>query len=81
MYHDAPLYTNNLFSQTTKSEIIELERNSRGQSSSKVWYTFKVGRTTASIMKSVIQTNHAMPSQSLSRRICYPVPRRIQVFH
>ena len=47
---------------------------SRGQTSSKVWFTFKAGTITASVMKFVIQTNPAMPSQSLIilTKICYP---------
>ena len=49
-----------------------VEVATRGQSSNKIWYTFRAGRITASMMKSVIQTDHTMPSQSLIKRICYP---------
>ena len=49
-----------------------VERATQSQSSSKLWFTYRAGRVTASRMKAVCHTNAANPSQSLIKSICYP---------
>ena len=66
--------------QACKSIEIELtlemaqsvEKATRSQSNSKLWFTYRAGRVTASRMKAVCHTNLAHPSQSLVKGICYP---------
>ena len=54
-------------------EISEaVERETRSQSHSRLWFTYRAGRVTASKMKSVCHTNPGKPSQSLIKTICYP---------
>ena len=50
-----------------------VEKETRLQSHSKLWYTYRAGRVTASRMKAAVcHTNIAKPSQSLINSICYP---------
>ena len=49
-----------------------IERGTRSQSHSRLWFTYRAGRVTASKMKSVCHTNPGKPSQSLIKTICYP---------
>lgn len=49
-----------------------VEKETRGQSSNKAWYTYRAGRITSSLMKSAARTSHSMLAQSLIKRICYP---------
>lgn len=49
-----------------------VEKETRLQSHSKLWYAYRAGRVTASRMKAVCRTNVAKPSQSLIKSICYP---------
>ena len=58
--------------QITTEHVALVEKETRGQSAQKAWFTFRSGRLTASIIKSAVRTNHAMPSQSLIKRICNP---------
>ena len=58
--------------QITKDEITVVEKETRGQSSKKSWFTFRSGRLTASLIRCATKTSHAMPSQSLIKRMCYP---------
>ena len=64
-------------SETTVIEMtvempLAVEEETRLQSQSRLWFTFRAGRVTASRMKSVCHTNPANPSQSLIKTICYP---------
>jgi len=54
------------------SEALKLEEETRQQSLSKTWFSYRAGRITASNMMAVVKTNGAMPSPSLIKRICYP---------
>ena len=55
------------------SEMCDLiEKETRLQSKSKLWYKYRAGRVTASRMKAVCHTNPSDPSQSLIKSICYP---------
>ena len=49
-----------------------VEKETQLQSHSKLWYSYRAGRVTASCMKAVCHTNVANPSQSLIKSICYP---------
>ena len=49
-----------------------LEKETRLQSKSNLWYKHRAGRVTSSCMKAVCHTNVANPAQSLVKSICYP---------
>ncbi len=49
-----------------------VEKETREQFKSKLWYKYRSGRITASKMKSACRTDPAQPSQSLIKQICYP---------
>ena len=59
-----------LYLTTEMAEAVEKE--TRLQSHSKLWYKFRAGRVTASKMKSVCRTSTDRPSKSLLLSICYP---------
>ena len=55
------------------TEMVEaVEKETRLQSHSKLWYKFRAGRVTASKMKAVCRTSIDRPSKSLILSICYP---------
>ena len=56
----------------TAEQAALLESSTRDQAQCKLWHQHRVGRVTASLFKSAVKTNPAMPSQSLIKRICYP---------
>ncbi|XP_038045000.1 uncharacterized protein LOC119725695 isoform X1 [Patiria miniata] len=56
----------------TQEKADNVEKATRAQSSSKKWFRFRSGRTTASKMKNVCRTNPDQPSQSLIQSVCYP---------
>ena len=60
------------FKQITENEAALVELETRGQSSKKSWFAFRSGRLTASLIRNAVKTNHALPSQSLIKKICYP---------
>lgn len=49
-----------------------IEKETKLQHSTKLWYKYRAGRVTASRMKAVCSTNVANPSKSLIKSICYP---------
>ena len=49
-----------------------VEKETRLQSGSNLWFRYRAGRITASRMKAVCHTDHTNPSQSLVKTICYP---------
>lgn len=53
-------------------EIDFIERKTRSQSSSKLWYRFRAGRVTGSVFKSVCRTPILSPSKYLILKICFP---------
>ena len=57
--------------QLTGEMAQSVEKATRSQTNSKLWFTYCVGRVTASRMRSVCRTNLANPSQSLIKTICY----------
>ena len=52
--------------------MAHVEKETKGQSTKNLWFTFHSGSLTASVIKSAARTNHAMTSPSLVKRICYP---------
>lgn len=56
----------------TQKMAISVEKESRQQYKSKIWFKYRSGRITASKMKLACHTNAANPSQSLIKQICYP---------
>ncbi len=52
------------------ADLVEME--TREQANSKLWFTYRAGRVTASKMKSVCCTDSANPSQSLIKGLVYP---------
>ncbi len=60
----------------TAKQVSCLERETRKQSQSRIWYTHRAGRVTASKLKSVVRTDPEKPSKSLVKCICYPEAHR-----
>ena len=56
----------------TPEQAKSVERATKSQASSKLWFRFRSGRITASKMKRVCRSNPDLPSQSLIKSICYP---------
>lgn len=52
--------------------MVAVEEAIRSQSLTRLWYTYRAGRITASRMKQACHTDTALPSQSLIKYICYP---------
>ena len=48
-----------------------VEKATRNQSSSRLWYVYRAGRVTASRMKQACRTDPALPAKSLLKSICY----------
>ena len=65
------------FSTVYEEEISEedkefIERSTREQGNSLLWYSIRVGRITASVAHSVLHTNMDSPSASVLLKICMP---------
>ena len=56
----------------TPEQAKSVERATKSQASSKLWFRVRSGRITASKMKRVCRSNPDLPSQSLIKSICYP---------
>ena len=56
----------------TKEMALAIEKETRLQSNSKLWFKYRAGHVTASRMKAVCHTDPTNPSQSLVKAICYP---------
>ncbi len=54
------------------SQVQAVERATRSQSASRIWFRQRAGRITASKLKQAIKTNPRQPSKSLIKAICYP---------
>ncbi|CAN7941855.1 unnamed protein product [Ixodes pacificus] len=52
--------------------VTNVEKSTRAQSKCAKWYSYRAGRITASVMKSVCSTSVTQPSISLLKKICYP---------
>ena len=62
----------NIEIKVTEEQAKAVERATREQSNSKLWYRFRAGRITASKMKTACCTDPTMPAQSLIKNVCYP---------
>lgn len=71
-YHELLQVCENLSIDITKESCDLIERETKSQNTSKLWYKYRAGRVTASRMRAVCHTNLANPSQSLIKSICYP---------
>ena len=60
------------FQELTPSHIATVERETRKQSGSRIWFRQRAGRITASKVKQVLGTKCDNPSKSLIKSICYP---------
>ena len=61
-------------SLTVSEEMAEsVEKETRTQSKSNLWFQHRVGRITSSCMKAVCHTDSTNPAQSLVKSICYPM--------
>ena len=56
----------------TSVEVTQVEKATREQSLSKIWFEQRAGRITASKMHDVMKTSLTSPSVSLIKSICYP---------
>lgn len=56
----------------TQDEIDLIERKTRQQSSSLLWYRFRAGRVTGSVFKFVCRTSVATPAMGTIEKICFP---------
>lgn len=55
-----------------KDQILTIERHTKAQYASDLWFKHRAGRITASKMKAACRTDPASPSISLIKQICYP---------
>lgn len=58
--------------RVTEEHVKVIEKVTKTQSQSKIWYQQRAGRVTASRLKSALATSVANPSPSLIKSICYP---------
>ena len=58
--------------EVSQEQIYCVEQETRSQCKNPLWFKFRVGRITASLMKRVCKTDPDKPSQSLVKQICYP---------
>ena len=56
----------------TQESMTAVEMETKGQSKSNLWFTYRAGRITTSRMKSACHTDPSHPSQSLIKAIAYP---------
>ena len=56
----------------TEAECRAIEKETRNQAESKVWFAQRAGRITASKLKAACRTGISKPSKSLIKQICFP---------
>ena len=57
----------------TDEMAMNVEKETRAQFKSSLWFQHRAGRVTSSRVKAVCHTNTANPAQSLVKSICYPL--------
>lgn len=62
----------NAYYTITETQQQAVERETREQSNSRMWFRMRAGRVTASKYRMACHTDPAQPSQSLIMQICYP---------
>ena len=60
----------------TEAQQQAVEKETREQSNSRLWFRMRTGRVTASKYKMACHTDPANPSQSLIMKICYPETKK-----
>lgn len=63
----------------SEEQAIALERTTRDQAKSKLWFKHRAGRVTASKFKAACSTDPHQPAQSLVKSICYPEAYKFDV--
>ncbi|XP_072047343.1 uncharacterized protein [Amphiura filiformis] len=71
-YKEISATCQNIDLTVTKQQSRAVERDTKEQARTKLWFAQRAGRITASKMKSVCHTDPRKPSQSLVRQIVYP---------
>ncbi len=71
-YHELLKKCESICVDVSQQMAVAVEKESREQYKSRVWFNYRAGRITASKMKSVCHTNPANPAQSLIKQVCYP---------
>lgn len=71
-YHELLKVCETVSVNVTEANAKAVEKETKVQHNTKLWYKYRAGRVTASRMKAVCCTNIANPSQSLIKCICYP---------
>ena len=71
-YHELLKVCESVTVEVTEEMALAVEKETRLQSNSKLWFKYRAGRVTASRMKAACHTDPANPSQSLVKTICYP---------
>ena len=71
-YHDLLTACELVSVDITEEMANSIEKATRDQSNSNLWFKYRAGRITASKMKVVCRTDAAKPAQSLIKGICYP---------
>ena len=56
----------------TEDQVKAVEKETRDQTASKAWFSFRAGRITASKIKAAVSTPSEKPALSLIKAICYP---------
>ena len=60
----------------TSYQSVELEKQTRDQAKSKLWFAHRAARITSSKFKHAVRSRLSHPSQSLIKSICYPESTR-----
>ena len=71
-YLDLLKACDNVSIEVTDDMAQAVEKETRKQSKTALWFKYRAGRVTASRMKAVCHTDITNPAQSLVKSICYP---------
>lgn len=66
------MWAANLAKPKVPSQALLLRRRQSSRLPSALWFTFRAGRITASMVHAVCRTSLTRPSVSIVKRICYP---------
>lgn len=61
-----------IVADVSEEQAVQMERRTRGQHTSSLWFAARAGRVTASSMHSVYGTDLSSPALSIVKRVCYP---------
>ena len=71
-------FCNSIELKISEQQIRRVEKETRGQYKSPLWFSFRAGRVTASKFKQSVSTSFTNPSISLVKQICYPNKYKFQ---